>query len=86
MYLSWVMQPFLWGVTWYAVTIASLAVGYIYLSCRHLYSFASYDRLYVLKFKYPVPRGYQFLLDEDFACCYMKGLARSGYHCYTSIV
>ena len=33
-----VMQPFLWGVTWYAVTIiASLAVGYIHLSCCHLF-------------------------------------------------
>ena len=27
---------------------ASLAVGYIYLSCSHLYSFASYDRPYAL--------------------------------------
>ena len=53
MYLSWV----LWGVSWYAVTIASLAVGYIYLSCCHLYSFASYDRPYALKTKYPVARG-----------------------------
>ena len=26
--------------------IASLAVGYIYLSCCHLYSFASYDHPY----------------------------------------
>ena len=30
-------------------SIASLAVGYIYLSCSHLYSFASYDRPYALK-------------------------------------
>ena len=28
---------------------ASLAVGYIYLSCSHLYSFASYDRPYASK-------------------------------------
>ena len=78
MYLSWVMQPFLWGVTWYAVTIASLAVGYKYLSCCHLYSFASfnYHRPYALKFKYPVTRDYQFIFDVVFACCYMKGLAR----------
>ena len=43
--------------TWYAVTIASLAVGY------------------ALKIKYPVTRGYQFLLDTVFACRCMKGLA-----------
>ena len=61
-------------------------IGYIYLSRRHLYSFASYDRAYDLKIKYPVARGYQFLLDVVFACCYMKGLARSRYHCYTNIV
>ena len=30
-------------------SVASLAVGYIYLSCPHLYSFASYDRPYALK-------------------------------------
>ena len=30
-------------------SVASLAVGYIYLSCSHLYSFASYDRHYALK-------------------------------------
>ena len=34
-------------------SVASLAVGYIYLSCSHLYSFASYNRpyasLYALK-------------------------------------
>ena len=30
-------------------SVASLAVGYIYLSCSHLYSFASYDRPYALK-------------------------------------
>ena len=47
-------------------SITSLAVGYIYLSCSHLHSFASYDRLYALKFKYPVTRGYQFLLDVVF--------------------
>ena len=75
------------GVTWCAVTTTSLAVGYIYLSCSHLYSFASYDRPYALKIKYPVTRGYQFLLDvQVFACCYMKGLARLQNHCYTSIV
>ena len=32
-------------------SVASLAVGYIYLSCSHLYSFASYDRPYALKIK-----------------------------------
>ena len=32
-------------------SIASLAVGYIYLSCSHLYSFASYDHPYALKIK-----------------------------------
>ena len=73
-----VRQPFLWGVTWYpkyAVTIiASLAVGYMYLNCCHLYSFASYDCPYALKIKYPVTRGYQFLLNIVFACCCMKGL------------
>jgi len=66
--------------------IASLAVGYINLSCCHLYSLASYDRPYDLKIKYPVARGYQFLLDVVFACCYMKSLARLLYHCCTSIV
>ena len=86
MYLPWAMWPFLWGVTWYAVTIASLAVGYIYLSRFHLYSFASYDLPYDLIVKYPVARGYQFLLDVVFACCYMKGLARLPSHCCTSIV
>ena len=41
---------------------------------------------YALKIKYPVIRGYQFLLDvQVFACCYMKGLARLPNHCYTSI-
>ena len=30
-------------------SVASLAVGYIYLCCSHLYSFASYDRPYALK-------------------------------------
>ena len=30
----------------------------IYLSCSHLYSFASYDRPYALKIKYPVTRGF----------------------------
>ena len=30
-------------------SVASLAVGYIYLGCSHLYSFASYDRPYALK-------------------------------------
>ena len=30
-------------------SVASLAVGYIYSSCSHLYSFASYDRPYALK-------------------------------------
>ena len=39
-------------------SVASLAVGYIYLSCSHLYSFASYDRPYALKIKYPVTRGF----------------------------
>ena len=39
-----------------------------------------------LKIKYPVASGYQFLLKVVFACCYMKGLARLRYHCYTSIV
>ena len=39
-------------------TIASLWVGYIYLSCSHLYSFASYDRPYTLKIKYPVTSGF----------------------------
>ena len=39
-------------------SVASLAVGYIYLSCSHLYSFASYDRPYALKIKYPVIRGF----------------------------
>ena len=46
--------------------IASLAVGYIYLSCSHLHSFASYDRPYALKIKYPVTRGCQVLLDVVF--------------------
>ena len=41
----------------------------IYLSCCHLYSFASYDRPYDLIIKYPVTRGYQFLSDVVFACC-----------------
>ena len=39
-------------------SVASLAVGYIYLSCSHLYSFASHDRPYALKIKYPVIRGF----------------------------
>ena len=39
-------------------SVASLAVGYISLSCSHLYSFASYDRPYALKIKYPVIRGF----------------------------
>ena len=39
-------------------SVTSLAVGYIYLSCSHLYSFASYDRPYALKIKYPVIRGF----------------------------
>ena len=39
-------------------SVVSLAVGYIYLSCSHLYSFASYDRPYALKIKYPVTRGF----------------------------
>ena len=39
-------------------SVASLAAGYIYLSCSHLYSFASYDRPYALKIKYPVIRGF----------------------------
>ena len=39
-------------------SVASLAVGYVYLSCSHLYSFASYDRPYALKIKYPVTRGF----------------------------
>ena len=39
-------------------SVASLAVGYIYLGCSHLYSFASYDRPYALKIKYPVTRGF----------------------------
>ena len=30
-------------------SVASLAVGYIYSSCSHLYSLASYDRPYALK-------------------------------------
>ena len=47
-------------------SIASLAVGYIYLSSSHLYSFASYDRPCGLKIKYPVTRGCQFLLDVVF--------------------
>ena len=85
-----VMQPFLQGVACYpkyAVTIASLAVGYIYLntSCCHLYSFTSYDCPYALKIKYPVTRGYQFLLDIVFTCCCMKGLACFRYR-YMSIV
>ena len=37
--------------------------------------FASYDRPYAIKIKYPATRGYQFLLDTVFACCCMKGLA-----------
>ena len=68
-------------------SVASLAVGYIYLSCSHLYSFASYDRPYALKIKYPVIRG--FSQTQFFACCYMKGLARFVClmnHCYASIV
>ena len=70
-----VMQPFLWSVTWYAVTIiASLAVGYIHLSCCHFIHFASYDRPYAIKIKYPATRVYQFLLDTVFACCCMKRL------------
>ena len=59
-------------------SIASLAVGYIYLSCSHLYSLASYDRPYALKRR-------SFL----HAAIYMKGLARFVFllnHCYTSIV
>ena len=47
-------------------SIASLSVGYIYLSCFHLHSFASYDRPHVLKIKYPVTRSCQFLLDVVF--------------------
>ena len=39
-------------------SVASLAVGYIYLSCSHLYSIASYDHPYALKIKYPVIRGF----------------------------
>ena len=35
-------------------SVASLAVGYIYLSCSHLYSFASYDRPYALKIMFDV--------------------------------
>ena len=79
-------NPFLWGATRYAVTIASLGVGYIYLSCCHLHSFASYQRPYAPKTKYPVARGYQFLVDVVFACSFMKGFARSRYRFYTSIV
>ena len=79
-------NPFLWGATRYVVTIASLEVGYIYLSCCHLHSFASYDRPYAPKTKYPVARDYQFLVDVVFACSFMKGFARSRYHFYTSIV
>ena len=58
----------------------------IYLSCCHLYSFASYHRPYDLIIKYPVTWGYQFLSDVVFACCYMKGLARLQYHSITRIV
>ena len=47
-------------------SIASLAEGYIYLSCSHLYSFAPYDRPYVLKIKYPMTKGCQFLSDVVF--------------------
>ena len=75
-------NPFFQGVTRYAVTIASLEIGYIYLSCCYLYSFTSYD----LKIKYLVTRGYYFPLDVVFACCYMKGLTRLRYHFYKSIV
>ena len=48
-------------------SLASLAVGYIYLSCSHLYSFVSYNRPYALKIKsHAVTRGCQFLLDVVF--------------------
>ena len=48
-------------------SLASLAVGYIYLSCSHLFSFASYNRPYALKIKsHAVTRGCQFLLDVVF--------------------
>ena len=53
-------------------SIASLAVGYIYLSCSHLYSFASYDRPYALKIKYPGTRGWPFLLDVVFCILLYK--------------
>ena len=42
------------------------SIAYIYLSCSHLYSLASYDRPYALKIKFPVTRGCQFLLDVVF--------------------
>ena len=74
--------------TWYAVTIASLAVGdmyNIYLSCCHLYLFTSYNCPYALKIKYSVTRGYQFLLDSFCTSHSVKGLAYLQYHCYTSI-
>ena len=69
MYLSWVMLPFLWGVTWYVVTIASLAVGYIYLICCHLWSFASYDRPSDLKIKYPLTRFLSFSVSRKGSFC-----------------
>ena len=69
-------------------SIASLSVGYIYLSCFHLHSFASYDRPHVLKIKYPVTRGCQFLLDVVF-CILLYERFRTCVcllnHCYTSI-
>ena len=57
-------------------SIASLAVGYIYLSCSHLYSLPCYDRPFALKIKYPCS-DHAFLSEVAFfACCHMKGLAR----------
>ena len=57
------------GVTWYVVTIASLAVGYIYLSCCHLCSFESYDRPSDLKIKYPVARFLSFSVSRKGSFC-----------------
>ena len=51
-------ETFSLGCYMVCCSVASLAVGYIYLSCSHLYSFASYDRPYALKIKYPVTRGF----------------------------
>ena len=48
----------------YYVTIGSLAGALVYIArCLHLYSFESYVRhvrLFALKIKYPMTKGYKF--------------------------